>query len=138
MKSSFADGWHIWGWEVSLYLFIGGLTDGIFIFKCYIPFLKNMKSFLQLQISNTVGTNFFKPWMFFLFLDITISSMSLSFYIDFSFNICYVIGGSWLLLVIYPVSIFLCCLLCKMVIQEYINYKRKIEPLAPRKDFKTL
>lgn len=106
MPSPIADGWHIWGWEVSLYLFLGGLTAGIIILsaiailrdKGNLPFSKT-KAILWAPVFLSLG-------MFFLFLDLTNKLNVLSFYM--TFRITSVMSwGSWILLIIYPVSILL-------------------------------
>ncbi len=130
MTSSFADGWHIWGWEVSLYLFLGGLTAGILILSAMSLLKKKDELPVSSKLAILWAPIFLSLGMFFLFLDLTNKINVLRFYM--TFHVTSVMSwGSWILLVIYPVSI----LLLLSVMQEgypgiYKFIRKNLEPLA--------
>lgn len=97
---------HIWGWEVPVYLFLGGLTAGILIIvslmllgkKENFSFATN-KIALYAPIIMSIG-------MGALFLDLKHKLFVWRFYT--TFNIASPMSwGSWVLLIIYPLSILL-------------------------------
>ncbi len=97
---------HIWGWEVPVYLFLGGLTAGILIIVS-LMLLGNKKNFnyatnkiaLYAPIIMSIG-------MGALFLDLKHKLFVWRFYT--TFNLASPMSwGSWVLLIIYPLSILL-------------------------------
>lgn len=96
---------HIWGWEISVYLFLGGLTAGIMFFSALMllmrkdeeaPFAVNRLALLA-PIVLSVG-------MTALFFDLEFKFHVYRFYLTFrpTSPMSY---GAWILLLVYPVSI---------------------------------
>ena len=107
MASAVAPGWHIWGWEVPVYLFLGGLTAGIMVVAAAMILKRRGDDFL-------VSTNKIILWapllislgMGALFLDLTHKLYVWRFYT--AFRVTSVMSwGSWILLVVYPVTILM-------------------------------
>ena len=107
MAGGYAEGWHIWGWEVPVYLFLGGRPAGNIIIAAFMMLKNRGKDF-------PVSTNrailwvplFLSLGMGALFLDLTNKLNVLSFYMTFKIT-SVMSWGSWILLVIYPVSFLL-------------------------------
>lgn len=100
-------GIHVWGWEVPVYLFLGGLTAGILILAAFMILRNKGKDF-------NVATNkiillapvFLSLGMFTLFLDLEHKLYVWRFYT--AFNITSPMSwGSWVLLLVYPLSFLL-------------------------------
>ncbi|MFC1791313.1 NrfD/PsrC family molybdoenzyme membrane anchor subunit [Gemmatimonadota bacterium] len=98
---------HVWGWEIPLYLFLGGVVAGIMIFAG-LRMLRKREEEPSLAIS-------LLPWaapvalslgMFFLWLDLEHPFNAWRFYMAFEVS-SPMSWGSWILLGIYPVSIML-------------------------------
>jgi protein NrfD len=96
---------HIWGWEISVYLFLGGLTAGIMFFSALMlllnkdkqaPFAVNGLSLLA-PIVLSIG-------MTALFFDLEFKFHVYRFYLTFrpTSPMSY---GAWILILVYPVSI---------------------------------
>lgn len=107
MAGANAAGWHIWGWEIPVYLFLGGLTAGILIVAA-LMILRNKgkehpvatnKIILLAPILISFG-------MLALFLDLTHKLYVWRFYT--SFQVTSVMSwGAWILVLVYPVNILL-------------------------------
>ena len=100
-------GIHVWGWEVPVYLFLGGLTAGILILAAFMILRNKGKDY-------NVATNkiillapvFLSLGMFTLFLDLEHKLYVWRFYT--AFNITSPMSwGSWVLLLVYPLSFLL-------------------------------
>lgn len=98
---------HVWGWEIPLYLFMGGVVAGIMIFTGW-RMLRNPDE----DSSTAMGL---LPWtapvaislgMFFLWLDLEHPFNAWRFYAAFKVS-SPMSWGAWILLGIYPVSILL-------------------------------
>jgi formate-dependent nitrite reductase membrane component NrfD len=98
---------HVWGWEVPVYLFLGGLTAGILILSAFMILRNKGKDF-------DVATNkivllapvFLSLGMLALFLDLEHKLYVWRFYT--AFNITSPMSwGSWILLLVYPLSFLL-------------------------------
>lgn len=98
---------HVWGWEIPLYLFLGGVVAGIMIFTGW-RMLRNREE----ERSFAMGL---LPWtapvaislgMFFLWLDLEHPFNAWRFYAAFKVT-SPMSWGAWILLGIYPVSILL-------------------------------
>jgi formate-dependent nitrite reductase membrane component NrfD len=98
---------HVWGWEIPLYLFLGGVAAGIMIFTG-IRMLRKSEG----DTSTALGL---LPWaaplaislgMFFLWLDLEDPFNAWRFYMAFKVT-SPMSWGSWILLGVYPVSILL-------------------------------
>ncbi|NNJ94854.1 MAG: polysulfide reductase NrfD [Halobacteria archaeon] len=97
----------IWSWEVPMYLFLGGLTAGIMCFAALIILLRKedqapwaaKKMAIWAPVLLTVG-------MGALFLDLEHKLYVYRFYTTFQIS-SPMSWGSWILLLVYPVSILL-------------------------------
>ncbi|MCP4146706.1 MAG: polysulfide reductase NrfD [bacterium] len=100
-------GIHVWGWEVPVYLFLGGLTAGILVLlawmilknknKDYSAVTNRLALFAPIMISLGMGA---------LFLDLEHKLYVWRFYTTFRFT-SPMSWGSWILLLVYPLSILL-------------------------------
>ncbi len=96
---------HIWGWEISVYLFLGGLTAGIMFFSALMLLLKKDQEApfavkglaLLAPIALSIG-------MTALFFDLEFKFHVYRFYLTFepTSPMSY---GAWILILVYPVSI---------------------------------
>ena len=98
---------HVWGWEIPLYLFLGGLVAGIMIFAG-LRMLREEREKPSLALS-------LLPWtapvaislgMFFLWLDLEHPFNAWRFYLAFKIT-SPMSWGAWILVGVYPVSILL-------------------------------
>ncbi len=97
----------IWGWEIPVYLFLGGLAAGILVLSAYMILTERGKEFhlstnrivASVPVVMTLG-------MLALFLDLTHKVSVWRFYT--TFRVTSVMSwGSWILLLVYPSSILL-------------------------------
>ncbi|OGU60369.1 MAG: polysulfide reductase, partial [Ignavibacteria bacterium GWF2_33_9] len=96
---------HIWGYEVPVYLFLGGFAAGLLILTGYLLFSGKYKRELSVAkylpmfsaIALSVG-------MFFLFLDLEHKLHIFRFYTTFQVT-SPMSWGSWILMLVYPVMI---------------------------------
>lgn len=98
---------HIWGWEIPVYLFLGGLTAGILLIvawtilkkkeTAYATAATRLALFAPIALSLGMGA---------LFLDLANKLNVLSFYTTFRIT-SPMSWGSWILLLVYPLSILL-------------------------------
>jgi len=116
---------HVWGWEIPLYLFLGGLVAGIMIFAG-IQMLRKKEEEPSMALS-------LLPWaapialsigMFFLWLDLEHPFNAWRFYLAFKVT-SPMSWGSWVLLGVYPVSILLAWVITpeflKGMVRERLN-----------------
>ena len=98
---------HAWGWEVPLYLFLGGLTAGILIIASVMAFRKKKDSFALSSGKLSLWAPFILSLgMVSLFLDIKHKLFVWRFYTAFEIT-SPMSWGSWVLLMIYPLSFLL-------------------------------
>lgn len=98
---------HIWGWEVPVYLFLGGLTAGVMILLAALELKNGKKSTSrggQLMPFGAVGL--ISLGMGALFLDLAYKFHVYRFYMSFE-PTSPMSWGSWLLVVVYPVLILM-------------------------------
>ncbi|MFC1669859.1 NrfD/PsrC family molybdoenzyme membrane anchor subunit [Spirochaetota bacterium] len=97
----------IWGWEVPLYLFLGGLTAGIMILSAIMMLRKKGKEFpLSTNRIILLAPVLISLGMFALFLDLEHKLYAWRFYT--AFKITSVMSwGSWILVFVYPFTFFL-------------------------------
>lgn len=98
---------HIWGWEVPVYLFLGGLTAGLMIITALLgrrapaptqsPWLRYLPFAAPVLLS---------AGMFALFLDLEYKAHVFRFYTAFRIT-SPMSWGAWILLLIYPATILL-------------------------------
>jgi formate-dependent nitrite reductase membrane component NrfD len=98
---------HIWGWEVPVYLFLGGVTAGVMILSALLPMRIKAKDRSR-----------WSRWMIFaapvlislgmgaLFLDLAYKLHVFRFYTSFQIT-SPMSWGSWILLAIYPATVLL-------------------------------
>jgi len=98
---------HVWGWEIPLYLFLGGLVAGIMIFTG-VRMLRqgDEESSVALSLLPWVAPLAISVGMFFLWLDLEHPFNAWRFYMAFKVT-SPMSWGAWILLGIYPVSILL-------------------------------
>jgi len=107
MASAHAAGWHIWGWEIPVYLFLGGLTAGILVLAA-VMILRNKGKEYPVATNRVIllAPIFISFGMLALFLDLTHKLYVWRFYT--SFQVTSVMSwGSWILLLVYPVNILM-------------------------------
>jgi len=123
---------HIWGWEVPVYLFLGGLTAGILIIVSLMFLGKKEKEYsfasykiaLYAPIIMSIG-------MGALFLDLKHKLFVWRFYT--TFNITSPMSwGSWVLLLIYPLSVLL---IFATIRKGYPKFNDWIEKLLSKINF---
>lgn len=98
---------HFWGWEVPVYLFLGGLTAGILLIAAWAILANKKTSYstaanrlaLYAPIALSLG-------MAALFLDLSHKMYVWRFYTTFRIS-SPMSWGSWILLLVYPLSILL-------------------------------
>jgi formate-dependent nitrite reductase membrane component NrfD len=96
---------HIWGWEVPVYLFLGGLTAGVMILLAALELKRGSKSTsrgAQLMPFGAIGL--ISAGMGALFLDLAYKLHVYRFYMSFEIT-SPMSWGSWLLLAVYPLLI---------------------------------
>ncbi|MBU0550070.1 polysulfide reductase NrfD [Myxococcota bacterium] len=99
---------HIWGWEIPVYLFLGGLTAGVMVFSALIAMradaldersrVARLAPFLA-PIALSIG-------MGALFLDLAYKLHVYRFYLAFQLG-SPMSWGSWILMVVYPAVLLL-------------------------------
>lgn len=98
---------HVWGWEIPLYLFLGGLVAGIMIFAGLRALREEReKPSLALSLLPWTAPLAISLGMFFLWLDLEHPFNAWRFYLAFKVT-SPMSWGAWILLGVYPVSILL-------------------------------
>lgn len=102
-----AAGERFWGWEIPVYLFLGGLVAGLMITVCASILLWGRdKVTSAMKLGLVAAPALLSAGMFALFLDLTLKLHIVRFYMilrptaPMSF-------GSWVLLLVYPVQVLL-------------------------------
>jgi protein NrfD len=98
---------HVWGWEIPLYLFLGGVVAGIMILTG-IRLLRGRddEPSIALALIPWIAPIAISLGMFFLWLDLEHPFNAWRFYLAFKLS-SPMSWGAWILLGIYPVSILL-------------------------------
>jgi len=128
----------IWGWEIPIYLFIGGIVAGMMILSGAYFFSKKKKELPFTIIGGAIlSPILLSIGMFMLFLDLEYKVHVWRFYTAFELT-SPMSWGSWILMVIYPVStLFIIALLFEEVkkggvIADYLaKIGKKLEFLRP-------
>jgi protein NrfD len=98
---------HVWGWEIPLYLFLGGMVAGIMIFTGVRMLRgKGEKTSTALSLLPWTAPVAISLGMFFLWLDLEHPFNAWRFYMAFKLS-SPMSWGAWILLGIYPVSVLL-------------------------------
>ncbi len=98
---------HVWGWEIPLYLFLGGVVAGVMILTG-IRFLRGQgrEPSPALALMPWVAPIAISVGMFFLWLDLEHPFNAWRFYLTFKLT-SPMSWGAWILLGVYPASILL-------------------------------
>lgn len=123
---------HIWGWEIPVYLFLGGLTAGLLIIVSWM-ILRNKGSEFHLATNRLA---IFAPLtlsigMLVLFLDLEHKLYVWRFYTTFRVT-SPMSWGSWILLLVYPLSLLL---ILGTFRQGFPNAFARLESLFKSKKF---
>ena len=125
---------HVWGWEIPLYLFLGGVVAGIMIFTGW-----RMLRTREEDPSFAMGL---LPWtapvaislgMFFLWLDLEHPFNAWRFFAAFKVTSA-MSWGAWILLGIYPVSILLAWVTTPAQLKEVVRDRLESVTLFRRVD----
>lgn len=93
---------HIWGWEIPVYLFLGGLVAGIMIISGYFIFKGRYKhSYFSCFYLPHISLVLLSAGMFALFLDLEHKLYIWRLYTTFELT-SPMSWGSWILLLVYP------------------------------------
>ncbi|MBI5217073.1 MAG: polysulfide reductase NrfD [Ignavibacteriae bacterium] len=93
---------HIWGWEIPVYLFLGGLVAGIMIISGYFIFKgKSKHSYFSCFYLPHISLLLLSAGMFALFLDLEHKLYVWRLYTAFKIS-SPMSWGSWILLLVYP------------------------------------
>lgn len=92
----------IWGWEISVYLFLGGLVAGMMILSGYFLYRERHKQFVtSCTVVPLIGIILLSVGMFALFLDLEHKLYTWRMYTTFQ-PTSPMSWGAWILLLVYP------------------------------------
>jgi protein NrfD len=126
----------IWGWEISVYLFLGGLVAGMMILSGYFLYRERHKQFVtSCTLVPLIGIILLSVGMFALFLDLEHKLYTWRMYMTFQ-PTSPMSWGAWILVLVYP-SLFAMMLIKvpdfiprKFTLffkwSEYINNNKKV------------
>ena len=98
---------HVWGWEIPLYLFLGGIVAGIMILTgVWLLRRKEGEASTALSLMPWAAPIAISVGMFFLWLDLEHPFNAWRFYLTFKLT-SPMSWGAWILMGVYPVSILL-------------------------------
>ena len=98
---------HVWGWEIPLYLFLGGIVAGIMILTgVWLLRRKEGETSTALSLMPWAAPIAISVGMFFLWLDLEHPFNAWRFYLTFKLT-SPMSWGAWILMGVYPVSILL-------------------------------
>ena len=110
---------HVWGWEVPIYLFCGGLAAGLLVISSGILITRNEENFsYTVRLSALLSPIILSVGMFFLFLDLAYKVHVWRFYTAFVLT-SPMSWGSWLLIVFYPLAILQVILLYQDKLEKF-------------------
>jgi protein NrfD len=96
---------HIWGWEIPVYLFIGGLVAGMMIITGYFIFKGRYRDKACVcRVLPLLGMILLSAGMFALFLDLEHKLYTWRLYLTFKVG-SPMSWGAWILIVVYPIMI---------------------------------
>ncbi len=97
----------VWGWEIPVYLFLGGLAAGVLILPALMELLSGAKArSMALRLAPWLSAALLSLGMCALFLDLSFKLHVYRFYLAFEAT-SPMSWGSWILLLVYPVAILL-------------------------------
>ena len=95
---------HAWGWEIPIYLFLGGLVAGILVFSAMFYLMGREKEYhAAIKIAPMFAPIFLSIGLFALFLDLTHKLYFWRLYTTIRWE-SPMSWGSWILLFIFPLS----------------------------------
>jgi protein NrfD len=98
---------HIWGWEIPVYLFLGGLAAGLLVLPAVLELVrKDGKLPASVRYMPLVGLVMISLGMVALFLDLEYKLHVYRFYLSFE-AASPMSWGSWILLLVYPAGLLL-------------------------------
>ena len=98
---------HIWGWEITLYLFLGGLVAGLLILTAALELTRRQHpTSAALQWMPLVALGLLSAGMGTLFLDLELKLHVYRFYLAFRPH-SPMSWGAWILLLVYPAGLLL-------------------------------
>jgi formate-dependent nitrite reductase membrane component NrfD len=98
---------HVWGWEIPVYLFLGGLVAGLLVLSALMELIQGEKPrSLAIRLAPLAGIVLLSLGMLALFLDLEYKMHVYRFYLAFK-PASPMSWGSWILIVVYPVAFLL-------------------------------
>lgn len=99
---------HIWGWEIPVYLFLGGLAAGLLVVSALLSLRNdgNRSPSRPVQMAPFLALGAISVGMLALFLDLEHKTHVFRFYLAFK-PASPMSWGSWILLMVYPVGLLL-------------------------------
>lgn len=98
---------HIWGWEIPVYLFLGGLAAGLLILPAALEMVrKDGKLPVSVRLMPLLGLVLISLGMVALFLDLEFKTHVYRFYFAF-LPASPMSWGSWILILVYPAGLLL-------------------------------
>ncbi len=98
---------HIWGWEIPVYLFLGGLAAGLLVLPAVLELVrKDGKLPASISYMPLAGLVMISLGMVALFLDLEFKLHVYRFYLSFE-AASPMSWGSWILLLVYPAGLLL-------------------------------
>ena len=98
---------HIWGWEIPVYLFLGGLAAGLLVLPAVLELIrKDGKLPASVSFMPLAGLVMISLGMVALFLDLEFKLHVYRFYLSFE-AASPMSWGSWILLLVYPAGLLL-------------------------------
>src|SRR5512143_3514118 len=94
---------HIWGWEIPVYLFLGGMAAGAMILSALLMMRKGERSAASRWLAFAAPA-FVSVGMLALFLDLSFKLHVWRFYLAFRWT-SPMSWGAWILLLVYPVTL---------------------------------
>lgn len=96
---------HVWGWEIPVYLFLGGLAAGLLALPAAMELARGRRpDSVFVRLGPLLAIAALSLGMFALFLDLERKSHVVRFYLAFQ-PASPMSWGAWILLVVYPVAI---------------------------------
>jgi protein NrfD len=102
---------HIWGWEIPVYLFLGGLAAGLLVLPAILSMKQKQEKLpTSMRHMPLLGLVLISLGMVALFMDLEFKTHVFRFYLSFE-PLSPMSWGSWILLLVYPAGLMLWLLL---------------------------
>lgn len=129
---------HIWGWDVAIYLFLGGLAGGLLIISAGMVLFQKADRFREagtvfsypVRMASLLSPVLLGVGMFFLFLDLEYKIHFWRFYTNFTAT-SPMSWGSWMLLLFFPTSTLQALIVWKEFCGQYKPLKKLIDWAEP-------